>query len=95
MAVGIFAVGTTELDHELIDHTMEMQPLVKTGLGQVNKVLSGNRHLRQKNLSFKTAKGRIKNDRWIGHWYLSLGNDLRAGRSRVLGNHFIISGIAC
>jgi hypothetical protein len=41
----ILAVRAAKLDHEIIDHAMEVQPIVKAALGQVDEVTRGHRHL--------------------------------------------------
>ena len=44
-AVGILRVGTAELVHEVGDHAVEVEAVVKPGLGQVDEVGSRDGHL--------------------------------------------------
>jgi hypothetical protein len=38
-------VRTAELDHEAVYHAVEMQPVVKAALGELDEILRGDRHL--------------------------------------------------
>lgn len=44
-AVGVAAMRAAELDHEVLDHTVKMQAVVETFLGQAYKVAGGDGHL--------------------------------------------------
>ena len=56
-----------KLKHKIIDHSMEMQPIVKALVGKVNKVGSCNGHAVQIELGSKRAHGRVENS--FGVWH--------------------------
>jgi hypothetical protein len=57
----------TELDHEALDDAMEMEPIVKARLGQIDEVLGSQRHLVKKEFHFEIAQTGLKRCRGIGH----------------------------
>lgn len=80
-ALGVGTVGAAKLQHEVPDHPMKMQTVVKTTAREVEEVLCGFGHLVAVDLGAKVAFRGLKFDVWIGHGLVLLGvNAQRGGR---------------
>lgn len=66
-ALRIPAIGAAELNHETIDHAVEMQPIIETGLGQLDEVASSDRHLVNEQLGREIPERCVKNSSRIRH----------------------------
>ena len=76
IAFGILAVWAAELDHEILDYSMEMQAVIKFVLNQPDEISCGDRHFVFKYLGLELAQCGIKNHDRICHWcYSPKGGD--------------------
>src|SRR5215831_1226101 len=55
--VRILAVRAAELDHELVDHAVEVKPVVEAFLGERDEISGGDRHLVGEKLDLDVAHG--------------------------------------
>ncbi len=58
-ALGITAMRTSKLNHEVVDDAMKVQPIVEATFRERNEVLRGDRHLVEEQLDGKVAERRF------------------------------------
>jgi len=90
LAARILGVRAANLSHEVIDHTVEVQSVVESLLGQVNKVRDRDRALVQKKLGLHDTKACVHDCYWIA-WVADpiFPVRLREANTRIL--HFTVS----
>src|SRR5512138_925832 len=67
-AVGILGVLAPELDHEILDDPVEVQPVIEAALGQLHEVARRDGHLVLKDLGGERAEGGLERRGRIRHW---------------------------
>lgn len=61
------AVRTTKLNHEVVDHAVKMQPIVKAAFRERDEVLRSERHLVEVELDGEIAERRFAKSSRVGH----------------------------